>query len=154
MRSPNVEEVVLRSKRMTRFIARLAAVLVGMALVTFALPSRADDDAVDRAAEQLKNGDDFRVRTQAALSLGASKIAARGRAPVRRARGFEHHGACGVGRGLGKLKRGGEDCLTKRLDDETSDIGQGVDQEGARAAQGRRSRHNRQHQGTTSSWRR
>jgi len=83
-------------------------------------PARAEDDAVDRAANQLKNSEDFRVRTQAALALGASKSK---RAVDPLCAGLEDSNTtvrAAAAAGLGKLKKGGEDCLEKRLSDESN----------------------------------
>src|SRR5262245_45547724 len=98
----------------TRFLRTLVA--AGLFLIS--RPSLGDD-AVDRASGQLKNGDDFRVRTQAALALGASKSK---RAVDPLCRGLEDSNQtvrAASAAALGKLKQGGEDCLSKRLDNES-----------------------------------
>src|SRR5262245_5603130 len=101
--------------------ARLFATLLfaGFFLIT---KTSFADDAVDRAAGQLKTGDDFRVRTQAALALGASKSK---RAVDHLCRGLEDSSQtvrAASAAALGKLKMGGEDCLSKRLDGESNEM--------------------------------
>lgn len=95
--------------------ARLSALL---ALGIFLLSKASFADAVDRAAEQLKSGDDFRVRTQAALALGSSKSK---RAVKSLCSGLEDDSTtvrAASAAALGKLKKGGESCLKARLKDE------------------------------------
>jgi HEAT repeats len=119
MTIPTVCEGVLPSARMSR-LAHLVAVLLGSVLLTLALPARARDK-VDRAADELKHSDDFRVRTQAALALGASKSK---RALTPLCNGLEDSNTtvrAASAAALGKLKlSGGRDCLKKRLDDESN----------------------------------
>jgi hypothetical protein len=72
-------------------------------------------DAVDRASTQLKGGDDFRVRTQAALALGSSKSK---RAVTPLCNGLDDDSTtvrAASAAALGKLKKGGEGCLKARL---------------------------------------
>jgi hypothetical protein len=77
---------------------------------------------VDRMVENLRTGADFRVRTQAALALGASKNA---RATPALCAGLSDPNItvrAAAAAGLGKLQLGGTDCLSKRLADEPSPI--------------------------------
>ena len=104
---------------MSRAAGRVLVSLLASVLLLLALPARGAD-AVDRAADQLKNGSDFRVRTQAALSLGSSKSK---RAVDPLCGGLEDSNTtvrAAAAAGLGKLKKGGADCLEKRLEDETN----------------------------------
>jgi len=100
-------------------LARLRSVSTVVAVLLIAVSALAED-AVDRAAKKLKNGEDFRVRTQAALSLGSSKSK---RAVKPLCNGLEDSSTtvrAASAAALGKLKLGGKECLEKRLDDETS----------------------------------
>jgi len=93
----------------------LAAVLV----LFVTLPAAAQD-RIDKLAKQLRTADDFRVRTQAALALGASKNK---RAVKSLCDGLEDSSAtvrAASAAALGKLKKGGKSCLEKRLEDETA----------------------------------
>lgn len=104
---------------MLRVIGRTCAVLVAAFVLLVAGPARAED-RIDRLVDQLANGDDFRVRTQAALALGASKSQ---RAVQPLCSGLEDSNTtvrAAAAAALGKLKLGGEDCLEKRLPDEQS----------------------------------
>jgi hypothetical protein len=99
----------------------LAALLAGLGFVA-ARPAFAEPTAdVDRLVQNLANGADFRIRTQAALALGASKSPraveplcaslADTNATVRAASAAA----------LGRLRLGGTECLQKRLANEASD---------------------------------
>ena len=75
---------------------------------------------VDRMIDNLKNGSDFRVRTQAALALGASHSP---RATTALCAGLTDPNItvrAAAAAGLGKLQLGGADCLSARLADEPS----------------------------------
>jgi hypothetical protein len=75
---------------------------------------------VDRMIDNLKNGGDFRVRTQAALALGASHSP---RAKPALCAGLTDPNItvrAAAAAGLGKLQLGGADCLSARLADEPS----------------------------------
>jgi len=77
---------------------------------------------VDRMLDNLKNGSDFRVRTQAALALGASHSP---RATPALCAGLTDSNTtvrAAAAAGLGKLQLGGTDCLSARLADEPSPI--------------------------------
>jgi hypothetical protein len=97
--------------------ARLSALL---AIGVFLLAKASFADAVDRAAGSLKNGDDFRVRTQAALALGSSKSK---RAVKPLCGGLDDSSTtvrAASAAALGKLKKGGESCLKARLKEEAN----------------------------------
>lgn len=72
------------------------------------------DQPVDRAAQELRSNDDFRVRTQAALALGAS----RDKRAVKPLCGGLDDGNTTVraaaAAALGKLNLGGQECLKRR----------------------------------------
>jgi hypothetical protein len=75
---------------------------------------------VDRMIDNLKNGTDFRVRTQAALALGASHSP---RATPALCTGLTDPNItvrAAAAAGLGKLQLGGTDCLNARLAEEPS----------------------------------
>jgi hypothetical protein len=117
---PDVErEVVIGCPRMHPVLARLRSVSTVVAVLLIAVSALAED-AVDRAAKKLKTGEDFRVRTQAALSLGSSKSK---RAVEPLCGGLEDESTtvrAASAAALGKLKLGGKECLEKRLEDESS----------------------------------
>ncbi|HVW23942.1 MAG TPA: HEAT repeat domain-containing protein [Polyangiaceae bacterium] len=75
---------------------------------------------VDRMASELRNNEDFRVRTQAALALGASKDK-RAVAPL--CDGLDDSSTtvrAAAAAALGKLALGGTDCLKSHLSTETN----------------------------------
>jgi hypothetical protein len=75
---------------------------------------------VERMSQELRNNEDFRVRTQAALALGASKDK---RAVLPLCDGLEDASAtvrAAAGAALGKLALGGSDCLKTRFETETN----------------------------------
>ena len=99
----------------------LAALLAGLGFMA-ARPAFAEPSAdVEHLVQNLANGADFRIRTQAALALGASKSRlaveplcaglADANATVRAASAAA----------LGRLRMGGAECLQKRLANEASD---------------------------------
>ncbi len=97
----------------------MVAVLLGAAVFFTAVPVSAQD-RVAKLAKQLGESDDFRVRTQAALALGASKS---GRAVEPLCDGLEDSNTtvrAASAAALGKLKKGGKKCLEDRLGDESS----------------------------------
>jgi hypothetical protein len=59
-------------------VSRLRSVLVALACALFLVssPGAASSKGVDRLIDRLKNGEDFRVRVQAALELGKTKSSA------------------------------------------------------------------------------
>jgi hypothetical protein len=75
---------------------------------------------VERMSYELRNNEDFRVRTQAALALGASKDK---RAVTPLCDGLDDTSAtvrAAAGAALGKLALGGSDCLKARFETETN----------------------------------
>jgi hypothetical protein len=94
--------------------------LAAALLLVFARPAAAQPDRVARLVVLLRTNGDFRVRTQAALALGASQD--------QRAVGPLCSGLADVSRtvraaaaaALGKLEKGGTQCLERRLAIETS----------------------------------
>lgn len=91
--------------------------LMAFAVVLAASVARADDADVQRALPNLKH-EDFRVRTQAALALGASK-SERAVMPLCNSLGDENVSVrAAAAAALGRLSLGGDDCLEKRLETE------------------------------------
>ncbi len=110
---------MIRSARMTSWFARRWPWLLCLALVLIPRPALAEDK-VDRLAQQLASSDDFRVRTQAALALGATKDK---RAIEPLCGGVDDDNTsvrAAAAAALGKLKKGGVDCLSTRLKKESS----------------------------------
>lgn len=100
-------------------VLAMAAILLGAALFLTA-PVVGAQDRVAKLARQLANSEDFRVRTQAALALGASKSK---RAVDPLCDALEDSNTtvrAASAAALGKLKKGGKDCLKARLSEETS----------------------------------
>src|SRR5262245_5740364 len=60
------------SSRMSGVATRATATLVAVGLLAIVRVAAAADK-IDKFVDQLESSDDFRVRTQAALALGASK---------------------------------------------------------------------------------
>ena len=86
-------------------------VVIGVALVAV---RAAAQDAIERMSGQLVSSDDFRVRTQAALALGASKSK---RALTPLCKGLDDSNTtvrAAAAAALGKLKLGGGSCLERR----------------------------------------
>ena len=99
---------------------RRSLLAIGIALVCASVASLARADSVAMLAERLESHADFRVRTQAALALGASKDS---RAVEPLCAGLEDVNTtvrAAAAAGLGKLRRGGADCLRKRLEEESN----------------------------------
>ena len=104
---------------MSRATSWATATLVAALLLATAGRARAADK-LDKLAEQLATSDDFRVRTQAALALGAAKSK---RAVDPLCKGLEDSSTAvraASAAALGKLKLGGAKCLERRLDDESN----------------------------------
>jgi len=103
--------------------ARGTALLFALATAFGARLSHAQGTGdVDRMIDNLRNGGDFRVRTQAALALGASHSA---RATQPLCAGLADPNItvrAAAAAGLGKLQLGGSECLTARLAEEPSPI--------------------------------
>ena len=101
----------------------LSSLCIGaLGVVLGARDARADSapPRVDRMASELRNNEDFRVRTQAALALGASKDK-RAVAPL--CEGLDDSSTtvrAAAAAALGKLALGGGDCLKARLGTETN----------------------------------
>ncbi len=95
----------------------LVRALLGLACLgwlLFAQPAQANEK-VEQLAKQLRSGDDFRVRTQAALALGASKthLAVR---PLCDGLGDTNTSVrAAAAAALGKLRKGGLRCLKARV---------------------------------------
>jgi hypothetical protein len=99
--------------------SRFIAFAILMSLCLFAGVASAKD-SVATLSKRLKDASDFRVRTQAALALGASK-SEKAVGPL--CRGLEDSNTtvrAASAAGLGRLKLGGKSCLEKRLKDERS----------------------------------
>ena len=101
--------------------ARRAALGVCICLGLGATQSRAQGTSdVDRMSQNLKSGSDFRVRTQAALALGASKTE-RAVQPLCAALGDSNTTVrAAAAAALGKLQLGGAECLEARVKTEPS----------------------------------
>jgi hypothetical protein len=102
----------------------LAVLLGGMGFMTTRpLLAQAVQESgdVDHLVQNLAGGSDFRIRTQAALALGASK-SRRAVAPLCSALSDSNATVrAASAAALGRLKQGGSDCLQKRLAIETSE---------------------------------
>ncbi|HEY4104812.1 MAG TPA: HEAT repeat domain-containing protein, partial [Polyangiaceae bacterium] len=97
------------------------AALLGGVVFIATRPALADDADVDHLVQNLSNGSDFRIRTQAALALGASKSK---RAVQPLCSGLNDANAtvrAASAAALGRLHLGGSECLQKRLTNESSD---------------------------------
>lgn len=94
-------------------------VLVALCLGFAALPARADEKLA-RMSGELRNNEDFRVRTQAALALGSSKDK---EAVSALCDGLDDSNTtvrAAAAAALGKLALGGLDCLKSHLASETN----------------------------------
>jgi hypothetical protein len=100
--------------------ARRAALGVGLLVAFATVPAWGQGD-VDRMVERLRTkSNDFRVRTQAALALGASKTE-RAVQPLCSALTDENTTVrAAAAAALGKLQRGGAQCLEARMNVEQS----------------------------------
>ena len=112
--------VVISSSRMSRVLAWCRVVaLLACAVLLVAGTSHARD-RVAQLSKQLRESSDFRVRTQAALALGASGS----REAVRPLCGGLNDTNASVraasAAALGKLRKGGSECLKQRLAEESS----------------------------------
>ncbi|HVR20140.1 MAG TPA: HEAT repeat domain-containing protein [Polyangiaceae bacterium] len=105
---------MLESSFMHR-VARRVALGVGVLLGLLVAPAKAQGTGdVDRMVENLRSGADFRVRTQAALALGASKTE-RAVQPLCRALADPNNTVrAASAAALGKLQLGGAQCLEDR----------------------------------------
>jgi len=101
---------MIPSRNMQSVVRGLVAVAISFACGV----ARADDADVSRAVPNLRH-DDFRVRTQAALALGASK-SQRAVTPLCSALGDDNLSVrAAAAAALGRLALGGDECLEKRL---------------------------------------
>lgn len=104
---------------MLRVLARIWALLLLLCMVGSAVAVHAAD-RIDTLAYRLAHDDDFRVRTQAALALGATHST---RAVRPLCSGLDDSNTsvrAAAAAALGKLALGGTDCLKARLREETS----------------------------------
>lgn len=102
---------------------RALSVLVFLGCWFVASGAIAQTSDVDRLIYNLANSEDFRVRTQAALALGASK-SERAQSPLCAALADSNTTVrAASAAALGRLGlKGGQECLEKRLGSETSDV--------------------------------
>lgn len=99
---------------------RLAGHALAVVLALMLAGSQAQAQSVAVLAKRLKDGDDFRVRTQAALALGASKSKS---AVTPLCGGLKDSNTTvrvASASALGRLKLGGTECLQNRLEVEGS----------------------------------
>ncbi len=102
---------------------RALSVLVFLGVLLSSAVASAQTSDTERLIYNLANSEDFRVRTQAALALGASKIE-RAVPPLCSALGdLNTTVRAASAAALGRLAlRSGQECLEKRLGIETSDV--------------------------------
>ncbi len=105
-----LHDTVISSLRMSRLVS------VGLALALFCCATlSAAQESVDKQIQLLKSSDDFRVRTQAALSLGASANK-RSVQPLCSALGDPNRTVrIAAASALGRLALGGKECLQSHL---------------------------------------
>ncbi len=84
-------------------------------------PALAQSSSVGELAQRLRSGTDFRVRTQAALALGASGDKAAVQPLCSGLSDSNTTVRAASAAALGRLALGGADCLSQRLDAEQSD---------------------------------
>jgi hypothetical protein len=99
----------------------LAALLCGVGFMA-ERPAVAEEPAdVDHLVQNLSGGTDFRIRTQAALALGASK-SKRAVEPLCSSLADQNATVrAASAAALGRLRMGGSECLQKRLANEAND---------------------------------
>jgi hypothetical protein len=102
---------------------RALSVVVLLGTLLFASAASAQASDIERLVYNLANSEDFRVRTQAALALGASKNE-RALAPLCSALADSNTTVrAASAAALGRLGlKGGQDCLERRLASESSDV--------------------------------
>jgi hypothetical protein len=102
---------------------RALSVFVFLGMLCWSSAARAQTTDVDRLIYNLANSEDFRVRTQAALALGASK-SERAISPLCSALAdYNTTVRAASAAALGRLAlRSGQECLEKRLGVESSDV--------------------------------
>src|SRR5262247_3227300 len=106
---------------MRRVLGRALTLLVVLGAVSVSARAAAED-SIDRFSGQLSSSDDFRVRTQAALALGASKSK---RAITPLCKGLDDSNntvRAAAAAALGKLKLGGSACLERRQGSEKNPV--------------------------------
>lgn len=111
---------MLNWSQMSSHRPRQLLAVVALACIVAFCPRAFAQDRVGPYAEQLRDNPDFRVRTQAALALGASNDK---RAIEPLCGGLEDGNTtvrAAAAAALGKLMLGGEQCLEDRLEDETN----------------------------------
>ncbi len=99
---------------------RLFGAILVLVVLVLGTSAALAGESVASLAQKLRSNDDFRVRTQAALALGSSASKA---AVEPLCGGLEDSSdtvRAAAAAALGKLKKGGVDCLKKRLDKESS----------------------------------
>ncbi|MBN2192951.1 MAG: HEAT repeat domain-containing protein [Polyangiaceae bacterium] len=109
------EPMVVWRRMVAGEMVALRSWLLGVALLVLPSTVLAQPADVDQLADQLAHAKDFRVRTQAALALGASKSK---RAVDPLCGGLRDENATvrtAAAAGLGKLRKGGVACLKKQL---------------------------------------
>lgn len=106
-------------KDMLRPLRRFAALTAALVTLSSLAPAQTAD--INRLVDNLRNGPDFRIRTQAALALGASKNAAAVQPLCSALSDTNTTVRAAAAAALGKLNLGGQDCLTSRLGSEPSE---------------------------------
>lgn len=96
-----------------RLAAALRCALLVLLAALVALPAGAAD--VEALARKLAEAEDFRVRAQAALALGSSADAAAVKPLCGGLSDSSSAVRAAAAAGLGKLRKGGADCLKKRI---------------------------------------
>ena len=107
---------MLRAAARARSVPGSLAWVAAFCIALLSGPERAHArDRVDKLIDQLESSEDFRVRTQAALALGASKTK-RALSPLCKALEDSNTTVrAASAAALGKLRLGGRECLQKRL---------------------------------------
>jgi len=115
--------MILSAAMLPSLTLRALSVLVFLGTLLLGPPALAQTSDLDRLIYNLANSEDFRVRTQAALALGASK-SERAAPPLCAALGdLNTTVRAASAAALGRLAlASGRDCLEKRLGVETSDV--------------------------------
>jgi len=106
-------------KDMQRLLRRFIVVVI--AIGTFSSTALAQPADIQRLVDNLKNGADFRIRTQAALALGASKNPAAVEPLCAGLSDANTTVRAAAAAALGKLSLGGQECLKSRLASEPSE---------------------------------
>lgn len=120
-RSPDcpTPPLIPASKRIRSVPGRLILVWMSLVVLSLCAPARAQGSGVQQILVNLKH-EDFRVRTQAALALGASRDT-RAVAPLCRAlTDASVPVRAAAAAGLGRLANGGLSCLEQRYPAETN----------------------------------